>query len=88
MRSSVLKIVAAAASLLILWLPYHAIAEDYLIIKKKSGGTQRIPLNFPPDQIDSLQVESGPKGAAPAEREAEGQPEVGRPAGPETAPPS
>lgn len=88
MRSSVLKIVAAAASLLILWLPYHAIAEDYLIIKKKSGSTQKIPLNFPPDQIDSLQVESGPRGAAPAERETEAQPEAGRPAGPETAPPS
>ncbi|MCL5126166.1 MAG: PA14 domain-containing protein [Deltaproteobacteria bacterium] len=35
-------------------------AEDYLVIKKKSGPTQKIPLNFPPDQIESFQVESGP----------------------------
>ncbi len=84
MRSSVLKIVAAAATLLVLWLPYHAIAEDYLIIKKKSGGTQRIPLNFPPDQIDSLQVESGPKSAAPPDREADSQTEAVHQTGPET----
>ncbi|MGC8602923.1 MAG: PA14 domain-containing protein [Desulfomonilaceae bacterium] len=34
--------------------------EDYLVIKKKSGPTQKVPLNFPPDQIESFQVESSP----------------------------
>lgn len=88
MRSSVMKIAAVAASVVILWLPYHAFAEDYLIIKRKSGSTQRIPLNFPPDQIDSLQVEAGSRGAAQPDRDTEPQPEAGRPASPETAAPS
>ncbi len=37
-----------------------AMAEDYLVIKKKSGPTQKVPLSFPPEQIESFHVESSP----------------------------
>ncbi|MGC8657506.1 MAG: PA14 domain-containing protein [Desulfomonilaceae bacterium] len=51
-------------------------AEDYLVIKKKSGPTQRIPLNFPPDQIESFQVESGPNQQPATLGEAQPKPSV------------
>ena len=45
-------------------------AEDYLVIKKKGGPTQKIPLDFPPEQIESFQVESsGPSHGAPSVKE-------------------
>lgn len=37
-----------------------SIAEDFLVIKKKSGPTQKVPLSFPPEQIESFHVESSP----------------------------
>lgn len=45
-------------------------AEDYLVIKKKGGPTQKVPLNFPPEQIESFQVESSrPSHGAPSVKE-------------------
>lgn len=52
-------IMAGAASLL------HA--EDYLVIKKKGGPTQKVPLDFSPDEIESFQVETAPGARPPAE---------------------
>ena len=47
-----------------------SVAEDYLVIKKKGGPTQKIPLDFPPEQIESFQVESaGPSPSAPSLKE-------------------
>lgn len=37
-----------------------SMAEDFLVIKKKSGPTQKVPLSFPPEQIESFHVESSP----------------------------
>lgn len=71
MRSSLLKIIVAVSSLAVLTLPCILPAQDYLIIKRKSGSTQKIPLNFPPDQIESLQVEPGQRGAVQSERDTE-----------------
>ncbi len=36
-----------------------AFGEDYLIIKKKGGSAQKVPLEFAPDQIESFRVEQG-----------------------------
>jgi len=61
--------------------------EDYLVIKKKSGPTQRVPLNFSPDEIESFHVESAPgapgqpgKAAPPAKQEEE-EPAADQPPG-------
>lgn len=59
MRSYFLRIAAAALGLMLMLLVIPGFGEDYLIIKKKGGPTQRVPLNFAPDQIESLQVEPG-----------------------------
>ena len=61
MRSSLLKVIVAASSIIILVTAVPGFGDDYLVIKKKSGPTQKIPLNFPPDQIESLHVESVPR---------------------------
>lgn len=65
MRSSFFRIAAAAVGLMLLVSVIPALADDYLIIKKKGGQEQKIPLEFAPDQIESLQVEPGaPRGKA------------------------
>jgi hypothetical protein len=40
--------------------------EDYLVIKKKDGTTQKVPLKFPPDEIEAFGVEPR-AGARPSE---------------------
>lgn len=40
--------------------PKPSMADDFLVIKKKSGPTQKVPLSFPPEQIESFHVESTP----------------------------
>ncbi|MGD9819910.1 MAG: PA14 domain-containing protein [Desulfomonilaceae bacterium] len=47
-------------SIMVLYSPIASMAEDFLVIKKKSGPTQKVPLSFPPDQIESFHVESSP----------------------------
>jgi hypothetical protein len=69
---------------LILLLVVTGFADDYLVIKKKDGVSQRIPLKFNPDQIESLHVEPGQPGA-PAARDEE-PPEATRQEEPESAP--
>ncbi len=59
MRSYLLRIAAAALGVVLLLTVIPGFGEDYLIIKRKDGTSQRVPLNFEPDQIESLQVEPG-----------------------------
>jgi PA14 domain len=66
MKLSRFRLVLSLLFLVALLTAQAGFAEDYLVIKKKSGPTQKVPLNFPPDQIESFQVESGPK-APPSE---------------------
>ncbi|MBI5249271.1 MAG: hypothetical protein HY912_07235, partial [Desulfomonile tiedjei] len=68
MRSNFLRIAAATLGLMLLLTVIPGYGEDYLIIKKKGGPTQRVPLNFAPDQIESLQVEPGTSSGAPQEK--------------------
>jgi hypothetical protein len=49
-------------------------AEDYLVIKKKGGPTQKVPLDFSPEEIESFQVESTPSARPVAESEGARQP--------------
>jgi hypothetical protein len=77
MRSYFLRIAAAALGLMILVTVIPGLAEDYLIIKRKDGTTQKVPLNFDPDQIESLQVEPGQAGVR--QEKAEEQPRALQP---------
>lgn len=66
MRSSFLRYAVAALGVILLAAVVPGFGEDYLVIKKKGGPTQKVPLTFPPEQIESFHVESGPAtGAAP-----------------------
>ncbi|HMK33920.1 MAG TPA: hypothetical protein VK463_02555, partial [Desulfomonilaceae bacterium] len=69
MRSSYLRIIVALTGILILGLMVVSHADNYLVIKKKGGPPQKIPLNFSPEEIESFQVESSPGAKAPAEVE-------------------
>jgi hypothetical protein len=51
---------------------------DYLIIKRKDGTTQKVPLQFDPEDIESFDVESKPGEALPPPQEPAGQPKVFR----------
>lgn len=97
MRSSALRILVTALVIVVLGASVLCLADDYLVIKRKGGPTQKIPLDFPPDQIESFQVEPSPPGAgpSPADRRAAEEPEAplkrpeARPAQPgEAGPPS
>ncbi|MBM4326072.1 MAG: hypothetical protein FJ118_02820 [Deltaproteobacteria bacterium] len=67
-----MKPVILRASLVVLATLFVCVAlpsfgEDYLVIKKRDGEIQRVPLKFAPDDIESLKVETGPpRGKAPA----------------------
>jgi hypothetical protein len=69
MRPLILKIVVAAANVLILATAFSVLADDYLVIKKKGGTSQKVPLNFPLDQIESVDVESLPRSTDVQRRE-------------------
>ena len=60
MKLSTFRTILTLLMLIVFLTASVGFAEDYLVIKKKSGPTQKVPLNFPPDQIESFQVESGP----------------------------
>src|SRR5512139_2801319 len=66
MRSSALRMLVAALVIVVLGAPLLCLADDYLVIKRKGGPTQKIPLDFPPDQIESFQVEPAPPGTGPS----------------------
>jgi hypothetical protein len=75
MRSSLLSIVVIVLGVVLLATVVPGIGDDYLVIKRKDGSTQKVPLKFNPDQIESFQVESaGPAGKAakPGGEESEG----------------
>ncbi len=57
-------------------------AQDYLIIKKKDGTVQRVPLQFSPEQIESFQLETGPD-QAPKPEQAPPRPETPTPQPPD-----
>lgn len=59
MRSILPRIIAVALAA-VLCTAIAGLGEDFLVIKKKGGPTQKVPLNFAPDQIESFQVESAP----------------------------
>ncbi|MCX5872476.1 MAG: PA14 domain-containing protein [Deltaproteobacteria bacterium] len=61
MKLSKFRIVSLLFALITFLTVNISFGEDYLVIKKKSGSSQKVPLNFSPDQIESFQVESGPK---------------------------
>lgn len=65
MRSSLLQRIVAVSGVIMLLAVSPVIGDDYLVIKKKSGSTQKVPLPVSPDQIESFQVESGPKTEPP-----------------------
>lgn len=77
MKSSfLLRNVVAALTIVLVFAAVSGLAEDYLVIKKKGGPTQKVPLRFSPDQIESFQVESSPSPAAPTgSKEQQGAPE-------------
>lgn len=83
MRHSRVRFAAVVAGLILL-LVVTGFADDYLVIKKKDGASQRVPLKFNPDQIESLHVEPGQPGG-PADKDEE-PPEAARPEEPEGAP--
>jgi len=72
MRSSLLGIAVAAAGILVLVTAVVSLGEDYLVIKKKDGTTQKVPLNFLPEDIESFSVQPSPTRRAPAGEEAPG----------------
>jgi len=67
MKSSLLKIAVTLIAVFSVAVVLPVAGDDYLVIKKKGGPTQKVPLNFSPEQIESFQVESAesPTGAKP-----------------------
>ena len=66
MRSSFLRLAVVTVAVAFLVAAGAASGEDYLVIKKKGGPTQKVPLTIPPDQIESFEVQSGPPGPGEA----------------------
>jgi hypothetical protein len=58
MRPSLVRNLLAAVMIIALGIAAQGRVEDYLVIKKEGGSDQKIPLDFPPEQIESFQVES------------------------------
>ena len=77
MKSSfLLRNAVAALTIIFVAAVVPGLGEDYLVIKKKGGPTQKIPLQFSPEQIESFQVESAPSPAAPpGSKEPQAEPE-------------
>jgi hypothetical protein len=71
MNRSFLRIIGVALAAGVLATVTAGFGADYLIIKKKDGTTQRVPLNFPPGQIEEFEVQSTPSGPAPTTTEPE-----------------
>ena len=72
MRSSYLRITFALIAAMLFTFVVTSFGDDFLVIKKKDGTTQRVPLNFSPEEIESFKVEpSTEPGAPPAKPSAE-----------------
>ncbi len=70
MRPSLVRNLLAAVMIIALGIVAQGRVEDYLVIKKEGGSDQKIPLDFPPEQIESFQVESAaPTTGTPSIRE-------------------
>ena len=68
MRLPVCRIAGAAVIITGLFLSIAlapAFGDHYLVIKRKDGTTQKVPLDFNADEIDSFDVESGPAASRP-----------------------
>ncbi|MFZ5865575.1 MAG: PA14 domain-containing protein [Thermodesulfobacteriota bacterium] len=80
MKPVILRVSLVALAILFVCVALPSFGEDYLVIKKKDGETQRVPLKFSPDDIESLKVEAGPtRGKAPATPGAEDEPAAREP---------
>ncbi|MFH1113054.1 MAG: hypothetical protein V1792_03965 [Pseudomonadota bacterium] len=80
MKTSFLKVLTAALILAVSLGGGPGFGDDYLIIKKKDGSTQKVPLRFPAGDIDAFDVETAPAdrdepGARQAQPAPEPQPE-------------
>ncbi|MDQ7781655.1 MAG: hypothetical protein RDU20_02170 [Desulfomonilaceae bacterium] len=60
MKISFLKVLAAALLVAMFGAVGPGLGDDYLIIKKKDGSTQKVPLKFPAGEIEAFDVESAP----------------------------
>ncbi len=60
MKISFLKVLAAALIVAMYLAVGPGFGDDYLIIKKKDGSTQKVPLKFPAGDIEAFDVESAP----------------------------
>lgn len=69
MNEPFLRIVGISLAAAVLVTVTAGFGADYLIIKKKDGTTQRVPLNFPAGQIEEFDVQSAPPGTARPPRE-------------------
>ncbi|MBM3303007.1 MAG: hypothetical protein FJY85_24050, partial [Deltaproteobacteria bacterium] len=86
MKTSFLRILVVTLGAAISLTIISAFAADYLIIKKRDGTTQKVPLNFPAGQIEEFDVESVPDAEAPRVRQPvtpERRPSVREPEEPE-----
>lgn len=93
MRSSNLRYGIAVFGLVILALQTPSWGEEYLVIKRKDGSTQKVPLQIPPEEIESMDVEApGPDAKPrdvqrePADKEPAAKPMEIAPGRPPTAP--
>ena len=64
MRASYLSIAVAALGIMLVGMVGLSFGEDQLVIKRKDGTVQRVPLPFAPDEIESFQVEPSRRPAA------------------------
>lgn len=61
MNRSFLRVIGIALAATIIMAVTVSFGADYLIIKKKDGSTQKVPLDFPAGQIEEFDVQSVPQ---------------------------
>ncbi len=76
MRSSYLRITFALIAAILFTFVVTSFGEDYLVIKKKDGTTQKVPLNFSPEDIESFKVEPSTEAGAPPAKPPTKEPEA------------
>ncbi len=84
-----LTLAAAGLSILLCCMVTPCLAQNYLIIKKKDGTTQKVPLNFSPQDIESFDMApSAPPTTPPGEEPSQPSAEEEEPSAEEPAPPA
>lgn len=69
MRAAYLRIAFAVLGIMLLSMAVPSLGEDQLVIKKKDGTVQKVPLPFAPDEIESFKVEPSRRPEARPEAE-------------------